>query len=452
MMAIQGYLSVVTIICQLHSSLPNKYNLEQLLQQDPTLWPGHMEPFGSKQKTVEVPILDEWPEPVEFFKKYVEKNRPVAFKGLAKRSPAFKLFTDDYLENFPGSDKVFVTAEPNKKEIRNAEPKYMSFKEFVQKYHNESLYMVNSLPKELRKDVLMPASLRCDETRELLQTQVTWFSSGGTKSVLHNDDVDNINCLYRGKKELLFIEYNRNKKFVPIDHPEGGYSSVDVDSVDYTKFPMLRHVDQYHHITMEEGDCLFIPYHWFHQVNSFANEKGQNLAINVWFQHVFNHEPITCPLSAEEATLDRYLFTEDDKENGNNDDENEGEASQPNNFIFQFVEKYLAKKKEKKISYKLFTKIVLQSPQLNPNKMKISGKEIPDDVTSSIKKIFKAFDKNLDEMVTEEDLDIFSDQDLEELDEVCNKETAVIEDYFEDLYEEFNQDQLREKEKKKDEL
>ena len=31
------------------------------------------------------------------------------------------------------------------------------------------------------------------------------MSSGGTKSVLHSDDLDNINCLFRGSKELLFI-------------------------------------------------------------------------------------------------------------------------------------------------------------------------------------------------------------------------------------------------------
>ena len=43
--------------------------------------------------------------------------------------------------------------------------------------------------------------------------QVMWFSSGGTKSVLHNDDVDNINCLFSGTKELLFIDYKKyNKK------------------------------------------------------------------------------------------------------------------------------------------------------------------------------------------------------------------------------------------------
>jgi len=31
------------------------------------------------------------------------------------------------------------------------------------------------------------------------------MSSGGTKSVLHQDDLDNINCLFRGSKDLLFI-------------------------------------------------------------------------------------------------------------------------------------------------------------------------------------------------------------------------------------------------------
>ena len=41
-----------------------------------------------------------------------------------------------------------------------------------------------------------------------------WFSSGGTKSVLHNDDVDNINCLFSGTKELLFIDYKKYKNKV----------------------------------------------------------------------------------------------------------------------------------------------------------------------------------------------------------------------------------------------
>ena len=33
-----------------------------------------------------------------------------------------------------------------------------------------------------------------------------WFSSGGTKSVLHTDSVDNLNCLFSGSKELYMVD------------------------------------------------------------------------------------------------------------------------------------------------------------------------------------------------------------------------------------------------------
>ena len=33
-----------------------------------------------------------------------------------------------------------------------------------------------------------------------------WFSSGGTKSVLHNDHAENIMCVFRGTKEFFLID------------------------------------------------------------------------------------------------------------------------------------------------------------------------------------------------------------------------------------------------------
>ena len=48
-------------------------------------------------------------------------------------------------------------------------------------------------------------SLNCGGYTSVLQDAVVWFSSGGTKSVLHIDAVDNINCLFDGTKELLLI-------------------------------------------------------------------------------------------------------------------------------------------------------------------------------------------------------------------------------------------------------
>lgn len=40
---------------------------------------------------------------------------------------------------------------------------------------------------------------------------------------------------------------------------EGGYSMVDVESVDMTKFPQLQNVP-YNRITISKGDCIFIPF------------------------------------------------------------------------------------------------------------------------------------------------------------------------------------------------
>lgn len=233
-------------------------NRDELLRQDPSLWPGHLEPFGSQQPTGSIEELHQWPDPTAFFREYVDKNKPVLFKGLAKLSPAYEKFTDDYFKDAPGADKTIIYAEPELKENRTKQGFDISMKEFIERYHKETLYMVNMLPAQYAPEVRMPAPLRCENTKDLMSSQVTWFSSGGTKSVLHNDDVDNINCLFRGSKDLWFIEYTKNKNFVPIDMLQGGYSSMDVDKVNYTKFPELRKVDMYYKAVMEQGTFLTI--------------------------------------------------------------------------------------------------------------------------------------------------------------------------------------------------
>ena len=52
----------------------------------------------------------------------------------------------------------------------------------------------------------MPRPVQCGGFQKLIQTAVLWFSSGGTKSVLHNDSVDNINCLLDGQKSIVMID------------------------------------------------------------------------------------------------------------------------------------------------------------------------------------------------------------------------------------------------------
>ena len=39
-----------------------------------------------------------------------------------------------------------------------------------------------------------------------LETSIAWFSSGGTNSVLHTDDMENVNCMLDGYKDIVFID------------------------------------------------------------------------------------------------------------------------------------------------------------------------------------------------------------------------------------------------------
>ena len=53
------------------------------------------------------------------------------------------------------------------------------------------------------------------------------------------------------------------------DHPDGSYSSVNVDAVDLDKYPDFAKI-KFYNATIEAGDCVFIPSFWPHTVKSFG--------------------------------------------------------------------------------------------------------------------------------------------------------------------------------------
>ena len=55
-------------------------------------------------------------------------------------------------------------------------------------------------------DLRLFPCISCGGYDKMLVDVIMWFSSGGTKSVLHNDHIDNINCLFSGVKELYMVD------------------------------------------------------------------------------------------------------------------------------------------------------------------------------------------------------------------------------------------------------
>nr|CAB3257799.1 jmjC domain-containing protein 7 [Phallusia mammillata] len=263
--------------------------------------PGHMQPIGAHAPPLPLAELDTFPGPIEFFDNYVKPSRPVVFRGAAKQFPSFDNWkNDDYLKKTYG--KWRIQAEEGKKENRSLGVQDMSYRKFLSVYAKSDIYLVQDVlpPNPMTKEVFLPKCLLCGGYTDVISTAVMWFSSGGTKSVLHNDQFENINCLYDGSKELYMVD----KKFadlVPIDVMDGGYSSVDVEKVDMYKYPTLGDLE-WHLGKMEAGDCLYIPLNWYHHVNS---SQTRNLAINIWWNRMYDL-PKREECAKQEADLPSY--------------------------------------------------------------------------------------------------------------------------------------------------
>lgn len=115
---------------------------------DPSLYPGHLEPLGSRRNKSSVKTLFAFPEPREFFQTFASASIPLLIKGGAKLSPAFTQWTDEYFVSVPESENFLIDVENGKKENRTkGDLQRMSFKQFVGSYRDQDVYMVNGVPK-----------------------------------------------------------------------------------------------------------------------------------------------------------------------------------------------------------------------------------------------------------------------------------------------------------------
>ncbi|XP_072035560.1 tRNA wybutosine-synthesizing protein 5-like [Amphiura filiformis] len=265
--------------------------------------------LGAKGKQINITTLLEWPTTESFMTDYAKPARPFIVRNAAKDWKASLKWTDEYLMSIDEGMKEKVTVEQAKKEDRNNPAEELSLHEFVRGYQEKDWYMVERVPMFLRQDIVMPPLFQCPLIANLLLEQMMWFSNGGTKSVLHFDSMDNIHCLITGRKLFVLID-PKNK--VEIDQPQGSYSSVDVDNVDYSKHPDLLNLE-YHMAYLSAGDCMYLPYHWYHQVRA----ADRNIGVNIWWNHfsMMTMDYSSCEDVPQQhhKTMDQFQFQGTDK-------------------------------------------------------------------------------------------------------------------------------------------
>lgn len=259
----------------------------------------------------------ELPSPQAF---HEHATRPLLLHGLARAMPAFRSFVDPTaMAQQLGSAELSVEKGP-KLENRRHESVQMTMNEFLQAAAEDteetSHYVVTSLAKSgassLVPDLLLPSVLRCGgATEEPMQLNL-WVSAGGTRSVLHADALDNVNCVFAGRKRFWIADSVHNNSF---QHDACGWTVADVEAraagddprvlgatevrrrhgygafagkIDVRKIDLGTTQGQcwaeipWWEADVGPGDCLYIPRNFLHHVHTPT--LGWSVAVSWWYE------------------------------------------------------------------------------------------------------------------------------------------------------------------------
>jgi ribosomal protein L16 Arg81 hydroxylase len=109
-----------------------------------------------------------------------------------------------------------------------------------------------------------------------------WISSSGLTVGLHFDPADNLNFQLRGRKSFMLYPpgvraYYPLPMFSQTAHISGVFrDGPDPDLKKFSRFDPGKGT----RIELQEGDVLYIPAYWWHQVESLGRE---NLNLNFWW-------------------------------------------------------------------------------------------------------------------------------------------------------------------------
>jgi ribosomal protein L16 Arg81 hydroxylase len=245
------------------------------------------EQFRQSPSSYRVPV-EESIDPRSFFDRYYFGNRPVVARGLMRSWPALKRWGPRFFAEQFGDREVEISHH------RDADPRYednfsrhrlrLPMTEYVELVARSGVsndaYLVaknNLLEQEdfqaLFEDFDCPAGFLDPHT---LRRRVSlWFGPAGTVTPLHHDLTNIFFAQVYGRKRVRLIPpYDMERVY----NDRQCFSEVDLDNVDFERFPLMRQVSVLD-VTVRPGDFLLIPLGWWHWVRSL------DVSISLSFQN-----------------------------------------------------------------------------------------------------------------------------------------------------------------------
>ncbi len=242
-------------------------------------------------RTAEHPAIDRLPyrEIARFYERYYRTNTPVVIEGIREVRPlkifqwSARYFMDVMAD---ATVPVMTTATGFLSYERNVSP--MRFGDFFERSFGSgpksSLRYYYKNPVQLLPDG-HDDSLQLTELAPYLRKAVMrnlWISGPGITVGLHFDAAENFNFQLRGAKTFDLYPpgvraYYPLPMFSQTAHMSGVFrNGPNPDLRSFPRFDPSRRL----RVDMREGDVLYLPAYWWHQVESFADE---NVNLNFWW-------------------------------------------------------------------------------------------------------------------------------------------------------------------------
>ena len=190
----------------------------------------------------------------------------------------------DFVRKEAGDDMVGIETSKSNRFYSNEGLRKVSMtvKEFLDKFKSPDrpydMYLaeenVKQFPK-LEADVQYPMFT---DSFNIDKIQV-WIGAGGQVSPLHHDQWDNILCQIQGERQLTLYDPFQSHYIYPKKGLNRHFAQVDPQHPDYAAFPEFRKAVATN-VTLKQGEILFVPAHWWHQVH---HKASTNIAVNFWF-------------------------------------------------------------------------------------------------------------------------------------------------------------------------
>lgn len=217
----------------------------------------------------------------EFQRKYYIPQKPVVFRNFSENWKARTQWDYAYLSSKVGDQMVEVHGawkENNPTKIQMPPQTEMTFDKYLKLIgmapNNFRLFLFDifKLAPELKSEFDFP-----DIAEGWVKSHPYLFFGGQGADVRLHYDIDMSNVFltqFQGKKRALLFAPEMSRGLYK--QPFSTHSNIDLDNIDYDKYPALKKVEGYECL-LEHGDTLFMPGGYWHYIQYIT--AGYSMAL-----------------------------------------------------------------------------------------------------------------------------------------------------------------------------